>query len=395
MKPILFITNKYYPDNNPQAILLRNIIENLKLEKKIKIHLFSTTKKIQTKNIIFNNLNLSIHFYWRIINFFPLFSKYNFVKQKYKKQIFLLKNYIKKNKIKIIISYSNPYILNIICTIVSKDLNIKNIIHYSDPFYKTIYKKYIFFNKSLFDKKIEKSILSNASHIVVNNESMARFIFKNQQTNFSNKTTIIPHSYYAKDFKEPIKKNREKNIQISYFGALNKIRSPLKLINIFIKLKKKKLIAKNLEMHFYSNLDKYLKTINLNQKNYYLKNKVHFHNSLSHRDSLKKMHEFSILLSMDAEGTENIYLTTKLIHYLNIRKPVLNITQKNSPNYKLGKLANFFFLNINDKKHIELNLVQSLSKYITFKPNENIIKRYESKNVSKLWKRLILNTLKL
>ena len=395
MKPILFITNKYYPDNNPQAILLRNIIENLKLEKKIKIHLFSTTKKIQTKNIIFNNLNLSIHFYWRIINFFPLFSKYNFVRQKYKKQIFLLKNYIKKNKIKIIISYSNPYILNIICTIVSKDLNIKNIIHYSDPFYKTIYKKYIFFNKSLFDKKIEKSILSNASHIVVNNESMARFIFKNQQTNFSNKTTIIPHSYYAKDFKEPIKKNREKNIQISYFGALNKIRSPLKLINIFIKLKKKKLIAKNLEMHFYSNLDKYLKTINLNQKNYYLKNKVHFHNSLSHRDSLKKMHEFSILLSMDAEGTENIYLTTKLIHYLNIRKPVLNITQKNSPNYKLGKLANFFFLNINDKKHIELNLVQSLSKYITFKPNENIIKRYESKNVSKLWKRLILNTLKL
>jgi hypothetical protein len=98
---------------------------------------------------------------------------------------------------------------------------------------------------------------------------------------------------------------------------------------------------------------------------------------------------------MDAEGTENIYLTTKLIHYLNIRKPVLNITQKNSPNYKLGKLANFFFLNINDKKHIELNLVKSLSKYITFQPNENIIKRYESKNVSKLWKRLILNTLKL
>ena len=66
----LFITNKYYPDNNPQAILLRNIIENLKLDKKIKIHLFSTTKKIQIKNIIFNNFDLSIHLYWRIINFF-------------------------------------------------------------------------------------------------------------------------------------------------------------------------------------------------------------------------------------------------------------------------------------------------------------------------------------
>ena len=391
----LFITNKYYPDNNPQAILLRNIIENLKLDKKIKIHLFSTTKKIQIKNVIFNNFDLSIHFYWRIINFFPFFSKYNFVRQKYKRQIFLLKNYIKKNKIKVIVSYSNPYILNIICSIVSKDLNIKNIIHYSDPFYKTIYKKYIFFNKSLFDKKIEKSILSNASHIVVNNEAMARFIFKNQQKNFFNKTTIIPHSYFKKDYTHLIRKGWNKKIKISYFGALNKIRSPLKLINIFIKLKKKKLIAKNLEMHFYSNLDKYLKKINLNQKNYYLKNKVHFHNSLSHRDSLKKMHESSILLSMDAEGTENIYLTTKLIHYLNIRKPVLNITQKNSPNYKLGKLANFFFLNINDKKHLETNLTYYLCKYLNFKPNVDIINKYESKNVSKLWKRLILNTLKL
>jgi hypothetical protein len=395
VEPILFITNKYYPDNNPQAILLRNIIENLKLEKKIKIHLFSTTKKIQTKNIIFNNFNLDINFYWRIINFFPLFSKYNFVRQKYKKQIFLLKNYIKKNKIKLIISYSNPYILNIICTIVSKDLNIKNIVHYSDPFYKTIYKKYIFFNKSLFDKKIEKFILNNASHVVVNNVSLAYFIFKNQKNFFFNKTTIIPHSYCAKDFKRPIIKNSNKSIKIRYFGALNKIRSPIKLINIFIKLKKIKFISKNVEIHFHSNLDKFLKKIYLSNKKYFLKNKIYFHNSLLHVNSIKKMYTSSLLLSMDAEGTENIYLTTKLIHYLNIRKPVLNITQINSPNYKLGKTANFFFLNVNNQKHLETNLTYYLCNYSNFKPNEYIIKKYESKNVSKLWKNLIFKILKL
>jgi len=98
---------------------------------------------------------------------------------------------------------------------------------------------------------------------------------------------------------------------------------------------------------------------------------------------------------MDAEGDENIYLTTKLIHYLNVRKPVLNITQINSPNYKLGKIANFFFLNINDKKHIEINLPNYLKKYENFKPNEKVIKKYESKVISRLWKNLIFKTLKL
>src|SRR6056300_323718 len=99
MRSILILTNSYYPENNPQAILLRNILENLKKEKKIRIHLFSTTKKIHTKKIIFNNFDLKINFFWRIINFFPLFSKYNFVRKKYKKQISLIKNYIKKNNI--------------------------------------------------------------------------------------------------------------------------------------------------------------------------------------------------------------------------------------------------------------------------------------------------------
>jgi len=395
VEPILFITNAYYPNNNPQSILLRNILENLKSEKNIRIHLFSTTKKIHTKKIIFNNFDLKINFFWRIINFIPLFSKYNFVRKKYKKQISLIKNYIKKNNIKIIISYSNPYILNIIGSIISKDLKIKNIIHYSDPFYKTIYKKYFFYHKGLIDKNIEKTVLINANQIVVNNQSMANFIFKNQQKNFLKKTTIISHSYYAKDFRGSIKKNYEDKIKISYFGTLNKIRNPMKLINIFIKLKIKKIIAKNVEMHFYSKLDNYLKKINVINKDHFIKNKIYFHKSLPHINSIEEMNKASLLLSLDAEGDENIYLTTKLINYLNIKKPVLNITQINSPNYKLGKIANFFFLNINDEKHIESYLPYYIKNYLYFRPNENNIKKYESKNISILWKRLIFKTLKL
>lgn len=396
MKSVLFLTDAYFPNNNPQSILLRNILANLSMDKSFKIHLVTSTNiKRKKVNFKYKLFNLELSNFWKFINYLPFFSKFNFVNQKYNKQLNELKNYIKKNQINLIISYSNPYLLNIFSHILSKELKIKNIIHYSDPIINTIYKRFVFKNKELINKYLEKRILIDADHVVVNNKMMANFIFKNQKKNFFYKTTIIPHSYFEKDYRHLIRKGWNKKIKISYFGALNKIRSPLKLINIFIKLKKKKLITKNLEMHFYSNLDKYLKKINLTNKDYYLKNKIYFHESLSHINSLKKMYESSLLLSIDAEGNENIYLTTKLIHYLNIRKPVLNITQKNSPNYKLGKIANFFFLNINDKKHIELNLVQSLSKYTTFKPNENIIKRYESKNVSKLWKRLILNTLKL
>jgi len=390
MKSVLFLTDSYFPKKNPQAILLRNVLFHLSKDKRFNVHLATSTNLEKKKlNFKYKLINFRLNKFWQFVNYLPFFSRFNFISYKYKKQLFELKNYIKKHKINLIVSYSNPYLLNIFSHILSNKLKIKNIIHYSDPIINTIYKRFIFKNKELINKNLEKKILTDADHIVINNKVMANFIYKNQNKTFLNKTSIIPHSFFENDYKK--KQNKPDNKKIQYFGALNKIRNPIEFIKIFIKLKKNNKISKYMELHFFSNLDQYMKKIAINYKNLHIKNKIFFHKSISYKDSIKEMFKSFMLLAIDAKGYENIYLTTKIIQYLRIKKPVLNVTQINSPNFKLGVIANFFFLNVNDKKLLEANLTHYLNKYSKFKPNKKIIKKYESKNISKMWKKLILD----
>lgn len=387
---ILFLTNKFYPENNPQAILLRNILLKLSKYKNLNIYLLTTTKSYKKiDNINYKNYDLRINKIWKILDKLPFFNKYVFAISKYRKQLILFKKYILLNNIDIIVSFSNPYILNVLSHYLSLDLKIKNIIHYSDPVYKTIYKKgFYFFFRDFFLKFLEKKILLNATHIVVNNYQMAEYIFKNHNANFFDKTSIIPHSYNKDDYQVSKKKNKPINMNrviFSFFGSLNKIRNPLLLIKAIIELKMKKLISHNVFFYFYGNLDSFLvKKIHI-IKNLLQKNKIYFLSAVNFSNSIKKMFKSDILISIDAHNNENIYLTSKNIFYLPIKKPVLNITQRKSPNYFFGKKAGYIFSNVLDYKDLKKKILRSIFACKEFKGEENFIKKYSSDIVAKKW----------
>ena len=79
------------------------------------------------------------------------------------------------------------------------------------------------------------------------------------------------------------------------------------------------------------------------------------------------MFDTDILVSIDARNKESIYLASKNIFYLPIKKLVLNITQKNSPNYFFGQRAGYLFSNILDFSDIKKKIVKSISIYKNFK----------------------------
>jgi hypothetical protein len=391
MNSVLFIAKNFYPDNNPQSILLKNILEHLSLNKNIDTHLFTETKKkIIIKYLKYNTYSLKIDKIWKFIDLIPFFSVYNFIKQKYSKQIDILKEYIIKNDIKILVSFSNPFLLNIISCILAKELNIKNIIHYSDPVYNTIYKKYFFSHKNFLVKTIERNILDKADHIICNNIDMIKFIFNNQKKFFFNKTTIIPHSFNAKDYVN--KKFNKKNdcLIISYLGALNKIRNPILIIEVFKNLKNESLIPVNTQLNFYGLLDPFMEKYSFENKKNNKLYKIFFYKNLSYKESIKKMFESDLLLAIDARN-ENVYLTTKIIQYLITSKLVINITNKNSPNYKIGKKANFVYADINNAMDIKNKIIYAINNYKNFRCNFSFVNKFRSEKISKKWSQLLLS----
>jgi hypothetical protein len=391
---IIFLAKDLYPKNNPQAILLRNLLSQFSKYKNINIHVFTTTKIFEkTDGIKYKFYSLSINRIWKLIDKIPFFNQYLFFRFKYKNQLKIIKKYIIKNNINGVISFSNPFILNVISHYISTDLKIKNIIHYSDPIYKTIYKKSFFLLfRDFFLKFLEKKILLNASHIIINNYQMAKFIFNNQNINLFYKSSIIPHSYDKNHYK--IKNNnnlfcKKKNITFSFFGDLNKIRNPILMIKSIIELKLKKIIPDNIIFLFYGNLDSFL-IQKINKIKIVLhKNRIFFFRPISFIDSIKKMFDTDILVSIDARNKESIYLTSKNIFYLPIKKLVLNITQKHSPNYFFGQRAGYLFSNVLDFSDIKKKIVKSISIYKNFKANSAYINEYSSEVVARKWYKIL------
>ena len=389
MPKILFISNSFFPQNNPQAILLRNLLLELSNFKDLELHLFTANNDAyRIKKIKYSFINFKINRLWSVFDKFPFFNQFSLFNFKYFKQLKKLKKYILINNIDTIVSFSNPYILNVINYFLSKELNLNHIIHYSDPINNTIYKKYSFFTfRDLGLKKLEMKILDNSSHIVINNHKMAEFIFNFHKKNFFKKTSIIPHSYNINDYIMSSKKNKNKEIVISYFGSMNKIRDPFFLINIIIDLKKKNQLI-NCIFNFYGNVDQFISKKIIENNTLLTINKIFFKKSTGYYKSISNMKKSDILIAFDAKGDENIYLTSKIVNYIPIKKLVINITQFNSPNYQLGKEAGFFFLNINNNEVIKKKLTYVIKNYQKFKSKTLLVDKFNSKAVSRSWYKL-------
>ena len=115
------------------------------------------------------------------------------------------------------------------------------------------------------------------------------------------------------------------------------------------------------------------------------KNNIFFYNKLPYLKSIYEMSKKDILLSIDSLDIENVYLTTKIVQYLPLKKIVLNISKQNSPTSELANKNNFVNINNFDKLHISNQLNKLAKRYKKFKYNQSELDYYNSKNISKLW----------
>ena len=131
--------------------------------------------------------------------------------------------------------------------------------------------------------------------------------------------------------------------------------------------------------------DAYIDRIIRRKEMLFKKNNIFFYNKLPYLKSIYEMSKKDILLSIDSLDIENVYLTTKIVQYLPLKKIVLNISKQNSPTSELANKNNFVNINNFDKLHISNQLNKLAKRYKKFKYNQSELDYYNSKNISKLW----------
>jgi len=246
-------------------------------------------------------------------------------------------NFLKKKKIDFIYSRGSPISSLKVGDFLKQKTKILHFVHFADPMPPTL----DWMKNNLERRKILKTItpiIYNADACFFSNDAMLNYQYKNLMISYhKDKNFITPNPMQCLQYFG--KPNHEKII-FSYVGTFAKQRNPELVCKAFLEFSKDK---EDVEFHIYGD----------NLRNDYLKKyvsnktKIKIFNYEKNVSNIYK--KTNILIDIDSNAEENVFISGKLNEYLCCDRYILLITQKNSPSYNLVcKMKNsVLFSNIN------------------------------------------------
>ncbi|MFA4833326.1 MAG: glycosyltransferase [Patescibacteria group bacterium] len=310
----------------------------------------------------------------------------NFFANKYYKQLYkVTEDVIKKHKINIIFSFSNPQASNILGAMLKEKLDIKFVAHFSDPWFDNPYKEYLGLERRNV-LKLEKYVVANSDKVVFTNEIARNLIMKKYPASWAKKAGVIPHCFNLKDYPEVQKKDSDKFI-ISYIGAFYEKRNPEMLFVALRELIKKnpsfkekfiiKLIGAANDYAGYST-EGIAKMADL----YSLKDNIKIIPPVSYEESLKYMKLSDCLVVIDADMPGSPFLPSKVVDYAGSGNIIIGITPANSPTAQFIKGLGCESFNYDQAYELAKYLEGLISGEIKIEINKEYLKQYDVRSTT-------------
>lgn len=184
----------------------------------------------------------------------------------------------------------------------------------------------------------ERQVLRNADHILCVSEPMVRNLEVKFRHAVEAKTHLVMNGFgdLGMEFVETSRDNgpsKSDRLQIGYFGsasdAPNSNKNPERLLRAIEEFEH------DIALEFYG-------TVNLRPEWIaQLGDRIKIHGSLPHKDALRKMREYDVLLVIDSEseGAEEV-VTGKLFEYMSVQKPILILGPNNMEAIRIVKEQN-------------------------------------------------------
>ncbi len=258
-------------------------------------------------------------------NFFIPDARVNWAKSAIKEALRI----VKSHKIEKIITTGPPHSTHLIGLNLKKQLNLKWIADFRDPWTDIFYVK-SFYRLSFAKKKdklFERKVLSNANAIITTTSENFQ---KDLQSKISiNQNFFKIYNGYDSDLFKKIKKRKNKDFQIVFTGLLTENHPYKEFIESFIKFLKKDPKV-NVKIILAGSISEKI----LNEFNRI--SNIEFHGYINHQDAVNLMIDGNILLNFMYKQEKNTTMISgKLIEYMATGNPVLMIGDKKSEASKL------------------------------------------------------------
>ncbi len=255
------------------------------------------------------------------------------------KHVFLVNTFLKTalkiindNSIKHVIVSSPPFSMQLVGYKLKKILknNIKIISDYRDSWNNTPIHAPNNTLSSIISKRMEKKILLSCDFFTYISNPILSKVKKNFQIDIASKSFLIMNGFTYTISGMNIKSPSNK-IKVGYFGSVSNHPKVFRNANnLFLLLGKKTFKNRDLEFHFFGQMQLY----NIDLKNFPM---VHYHGSFNHTEVAQKMAEIDYLMVIHSEvrGCDEV-ITGKFFEYVAVKKPIICLSP---PHMELNKLV--------------------------------------------------------
>lgn len=246
-------------------------------------------------------------------NFFIPDARVGWVKPSVK----YLSDYLENNDVDVVITTGPPHSLHLIGMQIKKELNVKWIADFRDPWTTIHYHKSLRLNKTSEKKHkaLEAAVLNTADVVTVTSPTT-----KKEFEKITNKAIeVITNGF---DITEEVNYNRDLKFSISHIGSLLSERNPKNLWYILAEIcKKNTSFKKDLELKFAGavsdEVKESLSEFNLDENSKFL-------GYVSHSEALKLQNESQVLLLVEINSAETrAIIPGKLFEYLAAKRPII------------------------------------------------------------------------
>jgi len=298
-----------------------------------------------------------------------------------------LQEYLKSNKIDLIISTGPPHSMHLIANELCEKNNLKWIADFRDPWTDLYYNKEF---KQLTlaknkNKKLETSVLLNADCVLTVSNSLKKEFAKQAK-----RVEVITNGFDDEVLSNNLI-NLDSKFSISYIGLLPVQSNPKLLFTVLNELCiENPDFKKDLNINFIGDIsDVIKKDIETNN----LLENTNFIGYVSHQKAIdyQKKAQVLLLLIPNVEKSEGI-LTGKLFEYLRAKRPILAIGPENGDLSEILKSTNAgVVVGFNNKEKLKLEIRTLYQQYQTgsLKVNSKNIGQFHRKELTRSLSRIL------
>ena len=239
----------------------------------------------------------------------------------------LAKKKVKQRKYDIIYSRSIPFSSHLVAYKLKKAFNLPWIAHFSDPWTDSLYINYKWNSTRTKNLTWEGNVVEYADRLVFTSEETACLIMKKYPPELMKKVSILPHSFdsvLSRKFNSNFFPSKEGKKIISYIGNFYGKRTPEDLfVAVADALQECPDLSENLRIDLYGRLPSKFKNVLLHSD---INHIIKYYGEVTYMESLDKMAQSDVLLSIDAPSDESVFLPSKIIEYISYNKPIIAIT---------------------------------------------------------------------